>query len=122
MAKLTNEELEFMKKILEKANSEDTKEIVPERKGRPVIVCNAARSVYFGYTEDTSKDVIKLFNARSIWNWVAPKKGIFGLASDGPGKGSRVGAVADCEVHQVTNVIEVTEKAAKVWEGTGWNE
>lgn len=122
MAQLTDKEMELLKGLLEKVNTVEKEPVRDEElEGyRPVIVCNEARGVYYGYAKDTSGDSIKLKNARNVFYWVAPNKGIFGLASDGPGKGSKVGPEADIEVKKVTNVIEVTSKAEKAWTNAKW--
>ena len=40
-----------------------------------------------------------------------------GLASEGPGKGSRIGATVEkIELRKVTSVTEVSEAAVKAWE------
>lgn len=83
---------------------------------RPVLVTTEYRGVFFGYAEDTSGDVIHLKNARNCIYWPSEQGGFIGLASDGPVKGARIGAVADIELRKITAVTEVTEDAAKKWE------
>jgi hypothetical protein len=85
--------------------------------GRPVIVTTEYRGVFFGYATDTSGDTITLKNARNCIYWSAATGGFMGLASDGPGPGSRIGKrVDEIELRKITSVIEVSETAVKAWE------
>lgn len=84
---------------------------------RPVLVTTEYRGVFFGYAADTSGDTITLANARNCIYWPATQGGFFGLASEGPARGSRIGArVARIELRRVTSVADVTPKAVEVWE------
>lgn len=88
-----------------------------ERTGRPVIVTTEYRGVFFGYAEDTSGDTITLTNARNCIYWSAATGGFLGLASRGPGKGSRIGErVTRIELRKVTSVSEMTPTAVEAWE------
>lgn len=85
--------------------------------GRPVIVTTEYRGVFFGYAMDTSGDTITLRNARNCIYWSAKTGGFMGLASDGPGAGSRIGKRVDqIELRKVTSVVEVSEAAVSAWE------
>ena len=89
----------------------------PERVGRPVLVTTEFRGVFFGYAVDTTGDPITLTNARNCIYWPSGNGGFLGLASEGPAKGSRIGARADMiELRKITAVAEVTETAAAAWE------
>jgi hypothetical protein len=92
-----------------------------EETGRPVLVTTSYRGVFFGYAGDTSGDVVKLRRGRNILYWPEETHGFLGLASTGPGPGSRVGPAADIEVRGVTAVAEVTPEAAAAWEAEPWN-
>ena len=84
---------------------------------RPVLITTEFRGVFFGYADDTSGDTVTLTKARNCIYWSSANGGFMGLASEGPAKGSRIGAVVDkIELRKVTSVAEVTESAAKVWE------
>lgn len=87
---------------------------------RPVIVCTEFRGVFFGYADDTSGDPIHLKNARCAVYWDATRRGILGLASDGPGDRCRIGKPADIELRKITAVIEVSPTAVKAWENAPW--
>lgn len=84
---------------------------------RPVLVTTEFRGVFFGYSDDTSGDTITLKNARNCIYWPSDQGGFVGLASEGPAKGSRVGAVVESlELRKITSVAEVNADAATVWE------
>ena len=83
---------------------------------RPVLVTTEFRGVFFGYAVATSGDSITLTNARNCIYWPSQQGGFMGLASDGPAKGSRIGAVVEkIDLRKVTSVIEVSPKAAEAW-------
>ncbi len=85
---------------------------------RAVIVTTEYRGVFFGHAEDTSGDTIKLTNARNCIYWPSANGGFLGLAKTGPVKGARIGeTVSEIELRKVTSVVEVSEEAAKAWEG-----
>lgn len=85
---------------------------------RPVIVTTEYRGVFFGYADDTSGDTITLKRARNCIYWSAATGGFMGLASRGPGKGSRIGAVvSSIELRKVTSVAEMSADAVASWEG-----
>lgn len=85
--------------------------------GRPVIITTEYRGVFFGYATDTSGDTVTLTNARNCIYWSANTGGFMGLASKGPGAGSRIGERVDqIELRKVTAVLEVSEAAAAAWE------
>ena len=84
---------------------------------RPVLVTTEYRGVFFGYAEDTSGDTITLTNARNCIYWPSANGGFGGLASDGPAKGARIGAViTTLELRKITSVSEVTAAAVGTWE------
>jgi hypothetical protein len=82
---------------------------------RPVIVCTEYKGVFFGYSDDTSGDVIKLARARMALYW-GTTKGVTQLAETGPTASSKISARADLEVRKITAVMEVSEIACKAWE------
>lgn len=84
---------------------------------RPVLVTTEYRGVFFGYAEDTNGDTITLRRARNCIYWPSAQGGFMGLASEGPAKGSRIGATVDTiELRKVTSVTEVTADAAEKWQ------
>lgn len=84
---------------------------------RPVLVTTEFRGVFFGYADDTSGDSITLSNARNCIYWPSQQGGFAGLASEGPVKGSRIGAkVEKIDLRKVTSVTEVTPAAVQAWE------
>lgn len=85
--------------------------------GRPVLVTTECRGVFFGYAEDTSGDTIILNNCRNCIYWPSSQGGFGGLASEGPAKGSRIGArITKAELRNVTSVLEVEPAAVEAWE------
>ena len=84
---------------------------------RPVLVTTEYRGVFFGYAEDTTGDNIPLTNARNCIYWPSANGGFGGLASEGPAKGSRIGAIVEkINLRKVTSVSEVNASAAAKWE------
>lgn len=83
---------------------------------RAVVVTTEFRGVFFGYAGDTSRDVIQLKRARNCIYWSSETGGFMGLASKGPGKGSRIGETADIELRKITSVVEATPEAVQAWE------
>lgn len=84
---------------------------------RPVLVTTEYRGVFFGYATDTSGDTITLNRARNCIYWPSENGGFGGLASEGPAKGSRIGARVDrIEIRKITAVAEVTPVAVAAWE------
>jgi uncharacterized protein DUF6948 len=90
-------------------------------KERAVLVTTEHRGVFFGYTDDTSGDIINLRAARNCIYWPAEQKGFLGLASKGPLKGSRIGPPADLELRKITAVAACTDEAIKAWEAAPWS-
>jgi hypothetical protein len=86
-------------------------------KERPVIVTTEFRGVFFGYSTDTSGENVTLTRARNCIYWSSACGGFAGLASEGPAKGSRIGARVDkIDLRKVTAVIEMTPAAVEAWE------
>ena len=85
--------------------------------GNPVLVTTEYRGVFFGYAEgDTTGDTITLTNARNCIYWPSTQGGFMGLASEGPAKGSRIGARADITLRKITAVAQVSPEAVEKWE------
>lgn len=84
---------------------------------RPVLVTTEFRGVFFGYATDTKGDTIVLKRARNCIYWPSGNGGFGGLASEGPAKGARIGALVDqLELRKITAVAEVSPDAVKAWE------
>lgn len=86
---------------------------------RAVLVTTKHRGVFFGYTHDTSGDIIKLRAARCCIQWRGIK-GFLALASEGPGAACRIGPAADLEVREITSVAACTPSAVTAWESAPW--
>jgi hypothetical protein len=89
-------------------------------KERAVLITTEYRGVFFGYAENTDGETIKLKRARNCIYWPTHNKGFMGLASEGPHRDAKIGPEADIELRKVTSVVEVTEKAEKVWHAFKW--
>lgn len=87
---------------------------------RAVVVTTEHRGVFFGYTDDTSGDIIALKRARLCLYWSTDVKGFMGLGGKGPTKGCKIGPPADIELRKITAVISCTPEAAKAWEAAPW--
>jgi hypothetical protein len=87
---------------------------------RAVLVTTEHRGVFFGYTTDTTGDIINLRAARNCIYWPSEQKGFLGLASTGPLKGSRIGPAADLELRKITSVAACTPEAVEAWEKAPW--
>lgn len=96
------------------------KKTVKKPDARPVIVTTAHRGVFFGYATKTTGATVKLTRSRNCLYWSADCKGFMGLAANGPTSGCRVGPAVDCELRNVTAVLEVTADAAAAWEKGPW--
>ncbi len=88
---------------------------------RAVVVTTAHRGVFFGYTDDTSGEIISLRAARNCLYWAVDQKGFVGLAAIGPTKGARVGPAADMELRDITSVAACTPEAIVAWERAPWS-
>lgn len=89
-------------------------------KERAVIITTEYRGVFFGYTTDTTGDIVHLKRARLCVYWSADVKGFMGLAANGPSESCRIGPPADIEVRKVTSVLELTPEAISKWEAAPW--
>jgi hypothetical protein len=84
---------------------------------RPVLITTEFRGVFFGYATDTSGDTVTLTKARNCIYWPSANGGFGGLATLGPVKGARIGAVVDkIDLRKVTSVAECTPIATAAWE------
>ena len=82
---------------------------------RAVLICTKHRGVFFGYATNTSGNDVTLKRARMAIKF-GTNRGVMQLAETGPTSNSKVSARADCNLHDVTAVFEVTETAVKAWE------
>lgn len=88
---------------------------------RAVLVTTKHRGVFFGYTTDTSGEVIVLRAARCCLRW-AGTKGFLGLSTAGPNEECRVGPAADSlELRDITSVAACTPAAVTAWELAPWS-
>jgi len=85
---------------------------------RPVIVTTQHRGVFFGFVEGVCEGkTIRLHRMRNCIYWVSAIGGVFGLASEGPKAGCKIGAVVpSATLQDVTSVADCTPEAAAAWE------
>lgn len=94
-------------------------------KKKAVVVFDTHRGIYFGYlvkTENAGRTVT-LKNARHCFYFPiaeAGHRGVYGLATVGPGEGSRVGPKVTMTVHDVSKVVNCEPQAVKLWEKAQW--
>jgi hypothetical protein len=105
-------------------NAVETKPAVAPDVGRPVVICTEDRGVFFGYLAPDYKpgqDPITIAKARMCVYWSQETKGVVGLASSGPGNGSRItGAGPSIELRKITAVMECSPEAVLQWERAPW--
>lgn len=84
---------------------------------KPVLVTTAHRGVFFGnLIGKGAKEELTLKNARNCIYWASDCGGFLGLASNGPTKDCRIGAlVSEITLYDITSVTPVTDKSAKAW-------
>jgi hypothetical protein len=88
---------------------------------RAVMVTTAHKGVFFGYAIETGGETITLRAARMAVYWPADLRGVLGLASAGPSRGSKIsGAVPEMELRQITAVVECSPEAVANWEKGIW--
>jgi hypothetical protein len=82
------------------------------------------RGVFFGYIDpaDVDKDTIRVEQCQMAVYWSVETRGVLGLASAGPAKGSRVTAPSPAGIIRgVTLVVEATPAAAEAWKAVPWS-
>jgi hypothetical protein len=82
------------------------------------------KGVFFGtlMSHDEDRETCVLRDARMCVYWSESTKGVLGLASHGPQKGSRITpSVPSIKLNGVTAVMECTEAAAAQWEKGLWD-
>lgn len=85
---------------------------------KSILLTTHHRGVFFAQVEDstdlTQKMLTNLKNCRMAIYW-STTKGVMELATDGPNKGSKIGALADVDVmHDITAVFSVSDKATEL--------
>ena len=97
---------------------------------KPYLVLDSHRGIYFGYA--TAKAVrtameaghIKLSDARHCFYYSVANhdenKGVYGLATVGPNKGSKIGPPCAMRVRDISKIVDCSHDAAKAWRGASW--
>ena len=96
------------------------------KKKRMVVVTtdNTRRGVFFGelIKHDDKIDVAELKDAQMAVYWSSQTKGVLGLASIGPQKGSRITPIIPkITLNGVTSIMDVTSEAIKKWKEQIWD-
>jgi len=92
--------------------------------GKHVVVTtdHNKRGVFAGVLESRDGKGAVLTDAQQCVYWSSETKGVFGLASIGPQKGSRVGPVVPrLDLDGVAAVCEMTEEAVEKWKEMPWD-
>lgn len=95
-------------------------------KKRPVLVGTDRNALVFGYTSQSSDEILKsgiatIEKARQIVYWPANSRGAFSLAANGAPSGSRVSHPAPvAAVRGVVTVLDVAEAAVPSIEAGPW--
>lgn len=86
------------------------------------VVTTAHQGVFFGYSAEPGEGpIVTLARARMCIHWPNEMRGVLGLASQGPVKGSRVTpAVPSLTLRDVTAIMLCTLEAAAQWEREPW--
>jgi len=82
------------------------------------------RGVFFGelVSYDADKQYAILKDAQMAIYWSAETKGVLGLASHGPQKGSRISPIIPrIELNGVTSKMDVSNNAIKQWRAKLWD-
>ena len=92
---------------------------------KPVVVFDIHRGIYFGYLvkHDLDRKTVRLKGGRHCFYFPiaeAGHKGVYGLATVGPGEGSKVGPSVTMTVHDVSKVVDCEPRAVKMWEKARW--
>jgi hypothetical protein len=91
---------------------------------RPVLVTDTHRGIYFGYLleELEGGNAVRLERMRHCftYNCFSGHCGVYGLATGGPGPGSRIGPPVMAKIRDVSKVVDCTVEAVERWESAKW--
>ena len=95
------------------------------KKKKPVVAFDIHRGIYFGYLVKTENQgrTVTLDKARHCFTFPvteAGHKGVYGLATVGPGEGAKIGPPVTMTVHDVSKWVDCTPKAVKRWLAAKW--
>ena len=86
---------------------------------KAVLITTEFRGVFFGFIKNGKElpKEITLTNVRNCIYWSSDCGGFLGLASIGPTKSCKIGAlVPEVTLYKITSVTPVTDKAVKAWQ------
>jgi len=79
------------------------------------------RGVFSGVLVKHEGDVVELKNARMCVYWSEATRGVLGLASIGPQKGSKISpCIPGITLNGVTSIMDTTSPARLLWEEEPW--
>ena len=80
------------------------------------------RGVFFGELVKQDADKVTLKDAQMAVYWSEKTRGVLGLASIGPQKGSKITPIVPkIDLVGVTSVMDATKDAEKLWREEPWN-
>ena len=80
------------------------------------------KGVFCGELVSEKREAVELKNARMAVYWSSATRGVMGLASIGPQKGSRITpSVPKIKLNGVTSITDCTKEAVKQWEKELWD-
>jgi len=88
-----------------------------------VMVTTEKKGVFAGtlLNYDAEKKVAHLKNVRMCVMWTSSRKGVLGLAANGPDNKDRITpAASEAILEGVTAIFSCAEKARKKWEAEPW--
>ena len=79
------------------------------------------RGVFMGELVSREGDTVVLKDAQNAVYWACDTHGVFGLASIGPQKGSRITPIVpQIEINHVTSISDCTPEAVEKWRKQPW--
>lgn len=90
----------------------------------PVLVTTEHKGVFFGYlNSEMLKEKVQLTGARNCTYWDAELRGVFGLASHGPGAKCKIGhLIEEITLFDITSISKCTSVAVEAWDKAPWND
>ena len=103
-------------------NNTEKREMNDEKK----MVLDSHRGIYFGRVVEVLNDgkTVRMEDARHCFEFRCDRedRGVYALATDGPGAGSRIGPEVTMTVNDVSKIIDCAPDARARWEAATWGE
>lgn len=85
---------------------------------KAVVITTSHRGVFFGYLEKEEGTTVTLTKARNCIYWSSDVRGFVGLSVTGPTGDCKIGPAAQrIKLHDVTSILDASDKAVEAWEG-----